>query len=1066
MKKRLLLLIVFCVGCYFSTFCQVNNNYWINYTCGLETRNIAFEEDTVWVSTLGGLVKIVPSTGTTTFFNASNSGLNTNELHHVEVDLNHNKWIASANGVYLLMGTTWKHFQTGPVFHLEYDFNNNIWFIGINPLTGAQGLIQFDGNTFNTFSSIPGIPGITFKCITTDINKNLWILLDDKFIKYDGSNWQLITTNSLLNGVYASSITVDSQFKIWANSYQKLLHFDNSSWMVFDTSNSPLIYSAVDEITPDDSGNVYICNNRQLLKTNGSTWTVEFDTSNSPSAQYRFFGCTLDSSNNIWTGTCNNGIYKKDSLNWKHYNTSATDLTHWHTSAVAVNQNGDALISNMRDLVIKTDTSWIVYDSLPQNCYGPNYLAVDHDNKFWASLSYSSMAGGPIAVSYDGNIWEFAPINSSTCNNVCVDPSNNKWFATYNGVYKFDGTNWTHYSAGNSPLLDNYVWKVYADKHNNIWVSNDGGLQKFDGSGWQTYNLTALGFASASAGNICEDLQGNIYVSANGAGSIPPHKLAKYDGTNWTVINQLPGNYIGAMKVDKYNNLWVSFLQTGLAKFDGNTWVVYDIFNSGLPYFSSYDMAIDKYNNIWLSTTRGGIAVFNERGLNYDTPTLPHLKVSGHCYFDVDSNGIKNAGEPFLSNQRIVASPFNSNYSTNSIGQYSLFLLPGNYSLAPVPHPAWHISSDSLSYNISVDSLAISGYDFGLTTNGVRNYELNMYSGINRCGFEVPYWIDYKNIGSMLDSGYIEFNMDTSCTFISSFPPPDQISGSSYRWNFTSLIPFLNNYINLNIEIPLSPGDSVHNQARLHYYNGGIPTQSNIQSIDEEIVCAFDPNDKRVFPIGLTSQHLTLKSDTLNYIIRFQNVGNDTAFFVKIIDTLDININPQSIEVISASHPYNLINENGVLIFDFPTCNLPDSSVSYANSCGYIHFKALTKLTTPNNSIVNNQAYIIFNFNSSIITNQVFNTMVDEILNTDDIILNEYVRVSPNPFSNTADIIFPNRNEEKFEVTFRSITGKIIYKFNTYKNSFSISKNNLSEGIYILELISNNKRYYQKIIIQ
>ena len=69
---------------------------------------------------------------------------------------------------------------------------------------------------------------------------------------------------------------------------------------------------------------------------------------------------------------------------------------------------------------------------------------------------------------------------------------------------------------------------------------------------------------------------------------------------------------------------------------------------------------------------------------------------------------------------------------------------------------------------------------------------------------------------------------------------------------------------------------------------------------------------------------------------------------------------------------------------------------------------------------------------------------------------------------NLADnkVVFHNSNSEKFEVTLRSITGKIIYKFSTYKSSFSISKNNLSEGIYILELMSHNKSYYQKIIIQ
>lgn len=1044
---------------------QQNNPFWVNYTGGKETRKIALDGDTAWVATLGGLARVVKNNTQTTFYNATNSGLNSNRLNNIVIDQNHTKWIATQNGIYSFNGTQWKHFLTGNVQHIATDMNNHIWYMGINPLNSTSGLVQFDGNTFLTINSIPGWAGTNFRKLNSDQSKNIWLLEDKNILMYNGTSWQVIdTTNSTIGSSFISDLTIAKNGQLWLSSHQSIFHFDNTSWSVYDTSNSPLILSALDEITPDDSGNVYICNGNQLLKTNGSTWVV-YDTSNSVAAQHRFFCCAIDSSKNIWVGTVKNSIYESDSGQWKNYNTSATPIDYHSTNSVVVDMNGTAYIGTPLSYVLKSDTTWSTYNSFPPNCNDKNFTAIDKNNVFWGSLGFSAVGYTPISVSYDGSNWSYSPIMSGPCFNISVDPSNNKWFATYQGLVKFDGTNWTVYNTSNSPLLHDVVMRVLADKHGNIWVSSYGGFQKFDGFSWQNINLTALGFATTYAGLICEDQQGNIYVSSSNSGNIPPHKLAKYDGISWTVINQLPGDYIVAMKVDHYNNLWVSFSQTGVAKFDGTTWTMYTIFNSGLPDFNSYDMDIDLYNNIWLNTLQGGIAVFNERGLNYDIPVNQHFKVSGNVFYDVDSNGVKDPGEPYLNHQRILSMPGNTNYSTNSLGEYSLFLTQGNYSITPNPDPGWYITTDSLSYNVTVDSTSVSGYDFGISTAPVRNYQLNMYSGINRCGFIVPYWIDYKNIGSLLDSGYVELTMDTLSSFVNSFPYPDQISGSTYRWEFSSLVPYMDQSIRLEILISDDPGDSVNNTVTLNYYDASLPTIAASKNITEEIVCAYDPNDKNVIPPGVTSQHLTLISDTLNYIIRFQNVGNDTAFFVKVIDTLDANIDIQSIQIVSASHPYSLQIENGVLIFDFPTCNLPDSSVNYANSCGYIHFKARVNPQIISNTVVTNSASIFFNFNGSIVTNEVFNTMVDVILNVDETIPGNRMKIAPNPFTSQTKISFPNENKIAYTISVKNLTGQVLSSFKTKEDTFYISKDKLPAGLYILELISSEKRYQDKLII-
>jgi hypothetical protein len=68
----------------------------------------------------------------------------------------------------------------------------------------------------------------------------------------------------------------------------------------------------------------------------------------------------------------------------------------------------------------------------------------------------------------------------------------------------------------------------------------------------------------------------------------------------------------------------------------------------------------------------------------------------------------------------------------------------------------------------------------------------------------------------------------------------------------------------------------------------------------------MDPNDILVNEDTLTTTQLS-NAPWLEYIIRFQNTGNDTAFTVKILNPIDTNkFNLSTIEFVNASHPVNL----------------------------------------------------------------------------------------------------------------------------------------------------------------
>ena len=60
------------------------------------------------------------------------------------------------------------------------------------------------------------------------------------------------------------------------------------------------------------------------------------------------------------------------------------------------------------------------------------------------------------------------------------------------------------------------------------------------------------------------------------------------------------------------------------------------------------------------------------------------------------------------------------------------------------------------------------------------------------------------------------------------------------------------------------------------------------------IVDSYDPNDKLAIPVGKGANFQILPNQELEYTIRFQNTGTDTAYTVRIVDTLDIDLDISS----------------------------------------------------------------------------------------------------------------------------------------------------------------------------
>lgn len=225
-----------------------------------------------------------------------------------------------------------------------------------------------------------------------------------------------------------------------------------------------------------------------------------------------------------------------------------------------------------------------------------------------------------------------------------------------------------------------------------------------------------------------------------------------------------------------------------------------------------------------------------------------------------------------------------------------------------------------------------------------------------------------------------------------------------------------------------------------------------------EATSSFDPNDKQGFPRGYESEHFIEPNTPLEYLIRFQNTGTDTAFTVVIKDTLSDLLDITTLRQGVGSHDYDLklLGEN-IIEFTFFNIMLPDSNVNSIASNGFVEFKISQKQDLPLGNVIKNKAAIYFDFNAPIITNETFHTIGLNFITVslqNPISEKDRILVRPNPMQDYA--IFELEKEIRdgiFELY--DVSGKQAWQQKFDGNQFELQRNNLTPGIYFYKISEN-----------
>ena len=240
------------------------------------------------------------------------------------------------------------------------------------------------------------------------------------------------------------------------------------------------------------------------------------------------------------------------------------------------------------------------------------------------------------------------------------------------------------------------------------------------------------------------------------------------------------------------------------------------------------------------------------------------------------------------------------------------------------------------------------------------------------------------------------------------------------------------------------------------------------------IVSSYDPNEKSVSPEGITSNHYIKQGTELDYVIRFQNTGTDTAFNVAVVDTLSEKLDISTFSAGVSSYPYVLeVDGQGkpVLHFIFYNINLPDSTTDEANSHGFVKFKVTPNNSLPNSTVIENTAEIYFDYNMSVITNTTFVTISDTVLYGNPLVIQNTINennftIYPNPTKDKLTILTTKHTMNSLSIL--NITGQLVksIKLNGQTNKYILNIEDLPVGLYLLKITGDNGAKVTKFIKQ
>ncbi len=446
-------------------------------------------------------------------------------------------------------------------------------------------------------------------------------------------------------------------------------------------------------------------------------------------------------------------------------------------------------------------------------------------------------------------------------------------------------------------------------------------------------------------------------------------------------------------------------------------------------------------------------------------------QVCGTVFFDANGNCTQDADEPGVRNAAITITPGNMVVYTDSTGAYSIYLAPDTYTLTITPPDNWDRGCSVTSTSLTVSQIGSTycGNDFPLTAScPYPDLRVEVASTSHRIGFENLIAVQYENAGTdTATNAVLTLTVDPAIIIKSATVPWDNYASNVVTWTLSSILPGERNtiYLTDSISTATTGGTTLNVTANITWPGGDdCNGTDNAYTESGEAVGALDPNDILVWPEGPIR-----RDEVLTYKIRFQNVGNALVKYVRVEDELPETLDPETVVLGVASHPFVFRREDHKLVWEFPNINMPDSTTNEPESHGFVLFQVQPRQDIEEGTLIENSARIFFDNMDPIQTNTVQNVIVERAPST-----GSYGRIAamPNPATDMTVVrLVPN----EAGLTDRIVTLEVYNPYGievmTYQSVGSERKEldfkALPPGMYYLRALGESGEWYAgKVLIQ
>ena len=202
---------------------------------------------------------------------------------------------------------------------------------------------------------------------------------------------------------------------------------------------------------------------------------------------------------------------------------------------------------------------------------------------------------------------------------ICQDDKGYIWFATRNGLNKYDSTHFTiykHSNRDNNSLSDNHITKLLPDNvRGGLWVGTNNGLNYLDPKTNLITNYQLADYPELPSNSIlslCLDKSGKLWVGTRlGLCFWQPEnktfKLVTLDG-------QLDKESITSLYIDKQERIYIGTHDKGLLICDKNLNVTQKLTKESTPALSDNAISCifeDSHQQIWIGTDMKGLNKWN-----------------------------------------------------------------------------------------------------------------------------------------------------------------------------------------------------------------------------------------------------------------------------------------------------------------------------------------------------------------------------------------------------------------------------------------------------------------------